>query len=226
MERYLHLVDKISTFAGKAFAWAIVLLTGVVCYDVFARYLFRAPTAWAYDFSYILYGSLFMMAGAYTLSRNGHVRGDALYGFFPPRLQAGLDLALYFLFFIPGILALAYSGIDFAKTSWALQEHSSTTAGGPPLYHFKTLIPIAGFLVLLQGLAEMVRCAQCLKTGEWPRRAHDVEEVDVEELKKMVQVEDPEVLEKLSDTEGNIKELERRAHKNAIGHEDAKGGGR
>ena len=190
MDRYLHAIDNLSAWVGKLFAWCIVVLTAIVCYDVFARYLFRAPTAWVFDGSYILYGALFLMAGAYTLSRNGHVRGDVLYGFFPPRLQAGLDLVLYFLFFIPGILALAYAGIDFARISWDLKEHSSTIAGGPPLYHFKTLVPIAGFLVLLQGLAEIVRCVMCLKTGRWPRRAHDVEEVDIDELKKMVQAED------------------------------------
>ncbi len=116
--------------------------------------------------------------------------GTCCTAFFPPRVQAGLDLALYFLFFIPGIVALAYAGIDFAKISWGLKEHSSLTAGGPPIYHFKTLIPIAGFLVLLQGLAEMARCVICLRTGVWPRRAHDVEEVDVDALKKMVHAED------------------------------------
>jgi TRAP-type mannitol/chloroaromatic compound transport system permease small subunit len=190
MDRYLHAIDNVSTWAGKAFAWAIVVLTAIVCYDVFARYLFRAPTDWAFDVSYILYGALFMMAGAYTLARNGHVRGDVLYGFFPPRVQAGLDLVLYFLFFVPGILALAYAGIDFAKISWGLREHSSLTASGPPVYQFKTLIPIAGFLVLLQGLAEIARCVICLKTGVWPRRAHDVEEVDVDKLKKRIHAED------------------------------------
>ena len=192
MQRYLFWIDNVSTWSGKAFAWLIVVLTGIVCYDVFMRYVFRAPTDWAFDGAYILYGSLFMMAGAYTLARNGHVRGDVLYGFFPPRLQAALDLALYFLFFIPGIAALAYFGIDFAQISWGLREHSSTMSGGPPLYHFKTLIPIAGFLVLLQGLAEMIRCVQTLRTGHWPRREHDVEEVDVDELKKMVHAEDVE----------------------------------
>ena len=188
MQRYLFFIDRISEWSGKLFAWLIVVLTLAITYDVSARYLFSAPTDWAYDAAYILYGTLFMMAGAYTLSRNGHVRGDVLYGFFPPRLQASLDLALYFLFFIPGIAALAYSGIDFAQISWDLREHSSTMSGGPPLYHFKTFIPIAGAFVLLQGLAEIIRCIQCLRTGEWPRRAHDVEEVDVEELKKIAGV--------------------------------------
>ena len=189
MERILHGVDAVSAFAGKAFAWLIVVLTGIICYDVAARYLFRAPTDWAFDGAYILYGSLFMMAGAYTLSRNGHVRGDVLYGFFPPRVQAGVDLVLYFLFFIPGIASLAWAGIDFAQFSWQLREHSSTIAGGPPLYHFKTLIPIAGGFVLLQGVAEIIRCIQCLKTGEWPRRLHDVEEVDLEKIKKLVKAD-------------------------------------
>ncbi len=186
MQRFLFLIDNISAWSGKAFAWLIVALTAIVCYDVFARYIFRAPTDWAFDMEYILYGALFMMAGAYTLSRNGHVRGDVLYGSFPPRLQAGLDLVLYILFFIPGIIALTYSGIDFARMSWDLNEHSSLSSGGPPLYHFKTLIPIAGALVLLQGFAEIIRAIQCLKTGQWPSRAHDVEEVNVEELKQMV----------------------------------------
>lgn len=190
MQRFLFLIDNISAWSGKAFAWLIVVLTAVVCYDVFARYIFRAPTDWAFDVEYILYGALFMMAGAYTLSRNGHVRGDVLYGSFPPRLQAGLDLVLYILFFIPGIIALTYSGIPFAQMSWDLNEHSSLSSGGPPLYHFKALIPIAGALVLLQGLAEIIRAIQCLKTGQWPARAHDVEEVDVEELKQMVGVDD------------------------------------
>lgn len=190
MQAFLFSIDRISAWIGKAFAWSILILTLAVCYEVFSRYALGAPTDWAFDASYILYGVLFMMAGAYTLSRNGHVRGDVLYGFFPPRLQAALDLALYFLFFIPGIAALAYFGIDFAQISWSLREHSSTMSGGPPLYHFKTLIPIAGFLVLLQGLAEMIRCVQTLRTGAWPRRAHDVEEVDVDELKKMVHVDD------------------------------------
>jgi TRAP-type mannitol/chloroaromatic compound transport system permease small subunit len=204
MQRYLFYIDKISEISGKAFAWCIVVLVAVTCFDVTMRYVFNDPTDWAFDTEYMLYGALFMMAGAYTLSRNGHVRGDVLYGFFPPRLQAGLDLLLYLLFFVPGIAALAWFGIDFAKLSWALEEHSSLSPGGPPIYHFKTLIPIAGALVLLQGLAEIVRCVQCLRTGEWPARAHDVEEVDVEELKKMVKIDDPAVLAKLESVSADL----------------------
>ncbi|MBS0659311.1 MAG: TRAP transporter small permease subunit [Verrucomicrobia bacterium] len=192
MQKALLFVDRISAWVGIAFSWSIVVLTGVICYDVTLRYLFRAPTSWAFDVSYMLYGTLFIMAGAYTLSRGGHVRGDVLYGFLAPRLQASIDLILYILFFIPGIAALAWFGIDFAQMSWKLKEHSSLTPGGPPMYHFKTLIPIAGVLVLLQGFAEIARCIICLKEGEWPDRLKDVEEVEVDKLKAMVHYkEDP-----------------------------------
>ncbi len=182
MQRYLLAVDRFSTWIGKTFSWCIAILTVVVCYDVFLRYALSAPTLWGFDVSYMLYGALFMMAGAYTLALDGHVRGDFLYGSMRPRMQAALDLALYILFFIPGIAALAYAGVDFAATSWRLGEHSSLTSGGPPLYYFKTLIPIAGALVLFQGHVEIIRCIICLKTGAWPPRLHDVEEADVVEM--------------------------------------------
>lgn len=182
MNRYLYAIDNISTWAGKAFAWCIVALTAIVCYDVFARYLFRAPTDWVFDASYMLYGALFMMAGAYTLGNDAHVRGDFLYGSFRPRVQAALDLVLYIVFFLPGIAALVYAGVDFAAISWRLREHSSLTAGGPPLYHFKTLIPIAGAFMLLQGFSEIARCVLCLRDGKWPPRMRDVEEADIVEV--------------------------------------------
>jgi TRAP-type mannitol/chloroaromatic compound transport system permease small subunit len=188
MQRYLFFIDRISTWVGKTFAWCIVFLTFVVTYDVVMRKLGN-PTVWAFDMSWMLYGALFLMAGAYTLSRNGHVRGDVLYGFFPPRLQAGLDLVLYFAFFVPGILALAYAGIGYAETSWA-QKEASYNSADIIIYPVKVLIPIAGMLVFLQGIAEIIRCVQCLRTGQWPGRAHDVEEIDVEELKQMVGIKD------------------------------------
>ena len=193
MQRLLLFIDEVSGFVGKAFAWLILALTFGITYEVMSRYLFNAPTSWAFDASYMMYGTLFMMAGAYTLSRNGHVRGDVLYGFFPPRLQAGLDLLLYLVFFIPGVVALIWAGTDFAEYSWGIREHSSVSADGPPLYPFKTIIPIAGALLLAQGLVEIVRCAVCLRRGEWPSRERDVEEVDVDELKKMVSFDDREI---------------------------------
>jgi TRAP-type mannitol/chloroaromatic compound transport system permease small subunit len=186
-------VDRISAFFGKAFAWLIVGLTLLISFEVFCRYVLNSPNDWVWDTTYILYGILFMMAGAYTLSRNGHVRGDVLYGFFPVRVQAGLDLLLYFVFFFPGVVALVWAGTTFAETSWAIREHSSVTASGPPVYHFKTFIPVAGALLLLQGIAEVVRCVIALSDGAWPARLHDVEEVDVDKLKKMVGVDVPAV---------------------------------
>jgi TRAP-type mannitol/chloroaromatic compound transport system permease small subunit len=178
MQRFLLLADQISTWVGKTFAWCIVILTFAISYEVFSRYVFGRPTTWAYDVSYILYGSLFVMAGAYALSRNSHVRGDFLYRKWPPRVQAGLDLVLYFLFFLPAVLAFIYSGYGFAKMSWMFNEHSSFSPAGPPVYPFKALIPIAGCLLLLQGIAEVIRCIICLRMGAWPQRLHDVEELE------------------------------------------------
>jgi TRAP-type mannitol/chloroaromatic compound transport system permease small subunit len=179
VQRSLFFVDRISTWTGKLFAWLVVGLMLVVCIEVFKRYILNAPTAYIFDVNNFFYGGLFMLCGAYTLAQDGHVRGDFLYGNFKPRTQAALDLALYFLFFLPGILALLYAGVDYSALSWRIDEHSNVTANGPPVYHFKTVIPIAGALVLLQGIAEIVRCIVCLKTGHWPERLKDVEEIDV-----------------------------------------------
>ena len=181
VQRFLHGIDAISTWAGKAMAWLIIVLMLVVCIEVFKRYILNAPTAWIFDAENMLYGTLFMLAGAYTLAQNAHVRGDFLYGSMRPRTQASLDLVLYIVFFLPGIAALIYAGYSFAAESWQIREHSNVTADGPPVYQFKSIIPVAGALVMLQGVAEIVRCVVCLKTGEWPSRLHDVAEIDVVE---------------------------------------------
>jgi len=193
MQKLLLSVDKFSTFVGQAFSWLIVSLTLLISWEVFSRYVMEHPHAWAFDVMIMMYGTLFMMAGAYTLSKNGHVRGDVLYGFFPPRLQAALDLILYVLFFIPGVVALVWAGYRYAGESWAINEHSNITADGPPIYPFKTIIPIAGAVLLLQGIVEIIRCAICLREGNWPSREEDVEEVDVGKLKKMVHVKDEDI---------------------------------
>lgn len=179
VQGFLLAVDRISAWSGKTFAWLIVGLSLVVGVEVFKRYILNAPTAWIFDLNSMLYGTLFMMCGAYALAQNAHVRGDFLYGSMRPRMQAGLDLTLYFLFFLPGVMALLYAGYHFAELSWRINEHSNITADGPPVYHFKTVIPIAGALVLIQGFAEIVRCIVCLRTGAWPARLQDVEEIDV-----------------------------------------------
>src|ERR1700752_2089043 len=178
-QRFLHPIDGISTWFGKAAAWLIIGLMLLVCGEVFKRYILNMPTAWIFDASNMFYGTLFMMCGAYTLAQNAHVRGDFLYSSMRPRTQASLDLVLYVVFFLPGIAALVYAGYFYAADSWRIAEHSNVTADGPPVYHFKTVIPIAGALVMLQGIAEIVRCIVCLKTGEWPSRLKDVAETDV-----------------------------------------------
>jgi len=193
MQKALLFVDKLSTWVGQAFSFCIVLLTLQVTWEVFSRYALDTPHAWAFDVMIMFYGTLFMMAGAYTLSKNGHVRGDVLYGFFQPRTQATVDLTLYFVFFIPGVIALTYAGYYYAADSWRINEHSTITYEGPPIYPFKTVIPLAGAILLAQGIVEIVRCVICLKQGAWPSRQIDVEEVDVEKLKEMVHVKDEDI---------------------------------
>src|SRR4051794_19755293 len=193
MQKLLLFVDRVSAFIGHAFSWLIVALTLLISWEVFSRYALDHPHAWAFDVMIMLYGTLFMMAGAYTLSVNGHVRGDVLYGFFTPRTQAIFDLTLYILFFIPGVVALAYAGYYYAADSWRINEHSNITAEGPPIYPFKTVIPLAGAILLVQGIVEIVRCIICIKEGDWPSRQDDVVEVDVDKLKEMVHVKDEDI---------------------------------
>ncbi len=193
MQKLLLFVDKISTWVGQAFSWFIVALTLHVSWEVFSRYVLDQPRAWAFDAMIMMYGTLFMMAGAYTLAKNGHVRGDVIYGFFTPRAQAALDLTLYIVFFIPGVIALVWAGYTYAAESWAIDEHSNITSEGPPVYPFKTVIPLAGAFVLVQGIVEIIRCVICLKEGEWPSREADVQEVDVDKLKEMVHVKDEDI---------------------------------
>jgi TRAP-type mannitol/chloroaromatic compound transport system permease small subunit len=178
MTRFIFIVDSLSTWVGKAFAWLILVLTLGISYEVFVRYVLRAPTSWAFDFSYINYGALFLMAGAYTLARNGHVRADVLYRFWPPRRQATMDLVLYILFFIPAVLAFIYSGWNYAAFSVRFREVSIFSPAGVPVFPLKVLIPVTGVLLLLQGIAEIVRCIVCIREGQWPRRMHDVEETE------------------------------------------------
>ena len=178
MTRILHFIDSLSTWTGRAFAWCIVILTFSTCYEVFVRYVLNAPTVWAFDMSGQMYGALFMMAGAYALSQDAHVRGDVVYRLLPIKVRAGLDLTLYILFLVPGALALMYYGYGFAADSWSYKEVSWSSPARIQIYFFKTLIPISGTLVLLQGIAEAVRCVQCIRTGEWPARLHDVQETE------------------------------------------------
>ncbi|WP_119291599.1 TRAP transporter small permease subunit [Azohydromonas sediminis] len=192
MQALLLRVDRLSTWIGQAFAWLIVALTLMITWEVFSRYVLNDPHDWALNAQIMMYGTLFMMAGAYTLAKGGHVRGDVLYGFFRPRTQATIDLVLYVVFFLPGIVALTWAGWSYFQDSLAIRE-KTFSATPLPLYPFKFIIPFAGALLLLQGAAEIVRCVICLRDGHWPSREHDVEEVDVDKLKEMVHVKDEDI---------------------------------
>lgn len=178
MQSFILFIDRVSTAIGKSFAWYILILTFGESYEVFVRYALNDPTSWSYDVSYNMYGALFFMAGAYTLARNGHVRGDVVYRLLRPRTQATIDLVLYLTFFFPGVLALVYAGFDYAAESWRYHEVSIFSPSDIPIFPLKTLIPAGGVLLFIQGLAELARCLYCLRRGEWPPRLHDVEELE------------------------------------------------
>ncbi len=192
MQALLLRVDRFSTWIGQAFAWLIVLLTLMITWEVFSRYVLNDPHDWALNAQIMMYGTLFMMAGAYTLAKGGHVRGDVLYGFFRPRTQATIDLVLYVVFFLPGIVALTWAGWSYFQDSLAIRE-KTFSATPLPLYPFKFIIPFAGAMLLLQGAVEIARCVICLRDGYWPSREQDVEEVDVDKLKEMVHVKDEDI---------------------------------
>ncbi|SCY62813.1 TRAP transporter small permease subunit [Paracoccus tibetensis] len=178
MRRYIKFADDLSAWFGKAFGWLVILMTFGMSYEVMVRYLFNRPTPWALDISFIMYGTLFMMGGAYTLSRGGHVRGDFLYRLWSERTQARVDLVLYILFFFPGILALVFAGWKYASRSWSYGEVSVNSPAGIPIYQFKTVVVAAGILLLIQGLAQVFRCIICIRTGSWPPLSWDVEETE------------------------------------------------
>jgi TRAP-type mannitol/chloroaromatic compound transport system permease small subunit len=193
MQKVLLGIDKVTTWVGQAFSWLIIALTAMMTWEILSRRFLDRPHAWTFDAQIQLYGILFMTAGAYTLAKSGHVRGDVLYGFFRPRVQATIDLVLYVAFFVPGIVALVWSGWLYAGESWAIRERSTIMLEGPPIYPFKAFIPVAGVLMAVQGFAEIVRCAICLRDGAWPSRTEDVVEVDVDKLKEMVHVKDEDL---------------------------------
>jgi TRAP-type mannitol/chloroaromatic compound transport system permease small subunit len=184
INRFIYGVDLLSRTVGHAFAWCMLVLVMGTCYEVFMRYLLNAPTSWAFDMSYTLYGAMFFMAGAYTLSRGGHVRCDMFYRVWPPRVQAGIELALYILFFFPGILALVLSGWNYGLDSMKILEVSVNSPAGVPIWPLKMLIPFGAGLLALQGVAEVLRCLQCLRDGRWPARLHDVEELEEQLIKQ------------------------------------------
>ncbi|MBK7563884.1 MAG: TRAP transporter small permease subunit [Propionivibrio sp.] len=185
IQSLLHGIDQLSKSVGHAFAWCIVILTLGTTYEVFVRYVLDDPTSWAFDMSYILYGGLFLMSGAYALSRGAHVRGDIFYRLMPQRVQGSVELVLYVLFFYPGVIALIYSGWSYAMDSMRIGEVSVNSPIGVPIWQLKLIIPAAGVMLAIQGVAEMLRCIVCIRTGAWPARLHDVEELETAILQQV-----------------------------------------
>lgn len=196
MLRFIAVADDLSAWFGKVFAWGVIVMALGIGYEVLVRYFFRAPTPWAFDLSYILYGTLFMMAGAYTLSRDGHVRGDFIYRLWRPRTQATVELILYIIFFFPGVTALIFAGWKYASRSWGYWEVSSNSPAGIPIFQFKTVIVAAGILLFIQGIAQVFRCIVCLRTGEWVQAAEDVEELDKVLLEQVQAGETPDIIDR------------------------------
>jgi len=178
LQKFLLMIDRFSMAVGHAFAWCILILTLGTSYEVFMRYVLNNPTDWAFDMSYIMYGGLFIMSGAYALSRNAHVRGDVLFRLLRPRTQAGIELVLYFIFFYPGVTALIIAGYGYAHDSFGYKEVSVNSPIGVPIWQLKALIPLAGGMLFIQGIAQVIRCVLCLRDGHWPRQLHDVEELE------------------------------------------------
>lgn len=178
INRFIYGIDQLSKTVGHAFAWCIIILTLGTSYEVFVRYVLDDPTSWAFDFSYLMYGALFFMAGAYTLSRGGHVRGDFIYRMWRPRTQGIMELSLYILFFFPGVLALVIAGWQYGYEAFKIREVSVNSPAGIPVWQLKFLIPFGAGLLVLQGIAEVLRCIQCIRNNRWPSRLHDVEELE------------------------------------------------
>tara|TARA_Y100001970_G_scaffold184809_1_gene224800 strand:- start:3986 stop:4570 length:585 start_codon:yes stop_codon:yes gene_type:complete len=178
MRSYIKFADNLSTSMGKAFSWCIVILMGGTCYEVIMAYAFNSPTLWNFDFSLQMYGAIFMMAGAYTLSTEAHVRGDVIYRLFPTKVQGWIDLILYFLFFFPGVIALAVYGYDYAALAWKIKETSWNSPAQIQIYMAKSLIPLSGTLLVIQGISEVFRSIICIQTGHWPARMVSAEETE------------------------------------------------
>ncbi len=178
LQKFLLAIDRFSMAVGHAFAWCIVILTLGTSYEVFVRYVLNDPTAWAFDMSYILYGGLFLMSGAYALSRNAHVRGDVLYRLWPARVQGSVELVLYLIFFFPGVTSLIIAGFGYAHDSFGYREVSVNSPVGVPIWQLKALIPLAGLMLFIQGVAQVIRCILAIRDGEWPKMLKDVEEME------------------------------------------------
>ncbi len=178
MIKTIHAIEELSIWVGRTFGWCILILTLSVAYEVFVRYVLNAPTVWAFDMMVQMYGALFLMAGPYALAQDTHVRADVVYRLLSVRWQARIDLILYFCFFFPGMLALAWYGAEIAADSWRYKEVSWNSPARIQIYFFKTLIPLAAGLFIIQGVAECMRCYLAIKSGRWLPRLKDAQETE------------------------------------------------
>jgi TRAP-type mannitol/chloroaromatic compound transport system permease small subunit len=187
MEVWIRRIDILSKSIGHAFSWCVLILTASTCFEVFMRYVLNSPTAWAFDMSYMMYGALFMMSGAYAVSRNSHVRGDFIYRKWSNRTQAKVDLTLYLIFFFPAIFAMVYTGSQYGFESMRILESSVNSPAGVPVWPLKMVIFVTGVTLLIAGAAEVMRCLVCLRTGQWLSRSGDVEELEQVLIKEHTQ---------------------------------------
>ena len=194
MYSYIKFADTLSSSMGKAFSWCIVILMGGTCYEVFMAYVLNAPTLWNFDFSLQMYGAIFMMAGAYTLATEAQVRGDVIYRLFPTKAQGWIDLILYFIFFFPGVIALAFYGYEYAAKAWMVKETSWNSPAQIQIYMAKSLIPLSGILLTLQGISEVFRAIICIRTGHWPERDAGAEETEKILMRKSKEEEKIDVI--------------------------------
>lgn len=185
MKAYINFADQFVVWIGRAFAWGIFILTAAVMYEVIMRYFFNAPTLWAFDFTIQMYGAVFMMGGASAMSTKTHVKADMYYNKLSEKRQAILDLVLFIFFYAPGVFALTYAGYFYAKKAWIVHETSWNSPAQIQIYFSKSLIPIAGLLLVIIGISEIFRCIICIKTGKWPERINDVEETEKMILRKI-----------------------------------------
>lgn len=170
MESYFKVVraiDKMSHWSGRIVSYLVYPMVGGLSYEVFARYLFHAPTDWAYDVTYMLYGTIFMLGAAYTLLNKGHIRTDLFYNKFSPRKQGMIDAVMYLVLFFPGMIFFLVAGIDYAAHSWITHERATLSPWRPIIYPFKTVIPVTALLLLIQGMSEFLKSIHAAKKGEW-----------------------------------------------------------
>ncbi|KAB2849692.1 MAG: TRAP transporter small permease subunit [Hyphomicrobiaceae bacterium] len=184
--RLVNRIDRVALLSGKVVAWLIVPMVMSLVYEVCARYLFNAPTIWAYDMTFMTYGAFFMLGSAYTLLRGGHIRTDSLYSGWSVRRQGLVDTVCYLLFFFPPLVIFLWVTWDYFIVSWGRGERTVTSPWMPVIYPLKFTMPVTCLLLLVQGTAELLRSIHAVRTGEWIGRPHPMQSAASREEKSSV----------------------------------------